>query len=192
MAGPGVLCRMADRWRGASGLAAEFLHWFSPRKWPSFRAGHTGCSRPMAGTVRPDGRILELISAPKVAKISCRTHEARDTIVKSRLTSPLQCGLRCDQPVYLIGRVKESAMQCPVCGRSMENVGPDPSQLPQWACRSSRCLNSIHHKDAKCPKCGKPPAEITDGGVGYTAFLCEDGHPFMTSPTPRSGGKASP
>jgi hypothetical protein len=70
--------------------------------------------------------------------------------------------------------------KCPECGRSMENVGADPNNPPDWQCQNSRCLSSVWHRDSRCPKCGKRPAEITDGGVGYTSFLCEDGHPFMT------------
>lgn len=73
-------------------------------------------------------------------------------------------------------------MNCPQCGRSMINVGPDPTQPPVWECKNSRCLGSVWHRDARCPKCDKPPAEITDGGVGFTSFLCEDGHPFTTTP----------
>jgi hypothetical protein len=72
--------------------------------------------------------------------------------------------------------------KCPECGRSMENVGADPSKPPDWQCKNSRCLYSVWHRDSRCPKCGKPPAEITDGGVGYTSFLCEEGHPFTTTP----------
>lgn len=78
--------------------------------------------------------------------------------------------------------VRRRATKCAECGRSMENVEPDPSLPPNWVCKNSRCLSSVWHRDSKCPKCGKPPVEITDGGVGYTSFLCEDGHPFTTTP----------
>jgi len=78
--------------------------------------------------------------------------------------------------------VRRRATKCAECGRSMENVESDPSLPPNWVCKNSRCLSSKWHRDSKCPKCGKPPVEITDGGVGYTSFLCEDGHPFTTTP----------
>lgn len=77
---------------------------------------------------------------------------------------------------------RKGPVKCSGCGRSMENVGADPNQPPEWTCENSRCLNSIWHRDSRCPKCGKPPAEITDGGVGFTSFLCEDGHRFTTTP----------
>lgn len=74
-------------------------------------------------------------------------------------------------------------MKCSLCGHSMENVEPDPSKAPQRECMNSRCLNSKWHKNTTCPKCGKRPAEITNGGTGFTEFLCEDGHRFTTVPT---------
>jgi hypothetical protein len=78
-------------------------------------------------------------------------------------------------------------MKCPECGRSLENVGADPSQPPVWACKNHRCLSSIWHRDTRCPECGKPPAEITGSGSGYTSFLCEDGHPFDFHEAMRKG-----
>jgi hypothetical protein len=80
-------------------------------------------------------------------------------------------------------RLEADKRKCPGCGRSMENVGTDPRQPPTWACTNSRCLRSIGHRSAKCPTCGKAPVEITDGGVGFTDFLCADGHRFTTTPT---------
>lgn len=79
---------------------------------------------------------------------------------------------------------KKHRGKCVGCGRSMENVGKDPKQPPVWVCKNSRCLRSVWHRDTKCSTCGKPPAEITDGGVGFTSFRCEDGHLFTTVPKP--------
>jgi hypothetical protein len=39
--GPRPAAALTDGWQGASDSAAEFLPWFSPGRWPSFRAGHT-------------------------------------------------------------------------------------------------------------------------------------------------------
>lgn len=72
--------------------------------------------------------------------------------------------------------------KCRGCGQSLVNVGTDPSQPPVWECRTSRCVKSVWHRDSKCPTCGKPPRERTNGGVGFTDFLCEDGHSFRTTP----------
>jgi hypothetical protein len=72
--------------------------------------------------------------------------------------------------------------KCPWCKKSMDNAGKDPAQPPVWECRNSRCLHSTWHRDSRCPQCNKRPSEITDGGVGFTSFRCEDGHSFTTTP----------
>ncbi len=75
-------------------------------------------------------------------------------------------------------------MNCPECGGSMENVGANPSQLPEWVCKNLHCLRSVYHRERKCPKCGKSPAEITLMGNNFTNFLCEDGHAVSTPNSP--------
>ncbi|MBA4067786.1 MAG: hypothetical protein C0501_29630 [Isosphaera sp.] len=71
--------------------------------------------------------------------------------------------------------------KCPECGRPTANVGDDPARPPVWECGNARCVRSRWHRDARCPTCGKRPSVVTDGGVNFTSFLCEDGHPFTTS-----------
>jgi hypothetical protein len=73
--------------------------------------------------------------------------------------------------------------KCPWCKKSMDNAGKDTAQPPVWECRNSRCLYSTWHRDSRCPQCNKRPSEITDGGVGFTSFRCEDGHSFTTMPS---------
>lgn len=88
-----------------------------------------------------------------------------------------------DEQVFHLSREgREGAKQirgkCLGCGESMVNVGDRPDEPPVWQCDNSRCLDSKWHCNVVCPKCGKRPAEITDGGCSYTDFLCEDGHHF--------------
>lgn len=71
--------------------------------------------------------------------------------------------------------------KCNLCGRSLENDGTDPTKQ-HLVCKNAKCLGSVWHQDTRCPICGQPPGEITDGGCGFTAFLCENGHRFTTTP----------
>lgn len=71
---------------------------------------------------------------------------------------------------------------CQRCGKSKENIETRQGQPPQWVCRHPRCLDSTFHRGVKCAHCGKRPGEIVSQGVGYTEFLCEDGHRFTERP----------
>jgi hypothetical protein len=62
--------------------------------------------------------------------------------------------------------------ECTICHAPMENVGGD------WACTDGGCLNSVRHRDSRCPTCGKPPAHITQQGTGFTNYICQGGHRF--------------
>jgi hypothetical protein len=81
--------------------------------------------------------------------------------------------LRAEQP-----KTPPTQLKCPICAYSRLNVEPDPSKPPALECRNPKCLGSSWHRDAKCDKCGKRPAEIGIQAVGFTTYLCEDGHPF--------------
>ncbi len=69
-------------------------------------------------------------------------------------------------------------MRCTDCGELLENAGDNPSEPPLWECRNHRCIRCVLYRDDRCPKCGKPPTEITSTGMAYTDFLCGDGHRF--------------
>ncbi|QDT88979.1 hypothetical protein Pan161_05980 [Gimesia algae] len=71
---------------------------------------------------------------------------------------------------------------CDECGETLINRQRDMSEPENWCCPNSRCIRSYHHEFATCDVCGGAPAVITNGGTGYTDFLCENGHKFMTRP----------
>jgi hypothetical protein len=95
------------------------------------------------------------------------------------------------QVFHLSGDGRELAKKlrgkCPWCKKSMDNAGKDPAEPPVWECRNPRCLHSTWHRDTRCSQCNKRPSEITDCGVGFTSFRCEDGHSFTT--TPKGGSR---
>lgn len=72
-------------------------------------------------------------------------------------------------------------MKCLSCGQSMVNTRTVIGEA-SFECRNSRCVKSVHHKDARCDTCDALPVERTNGGTGFTVFLCENGHSFTTTP----------
>jgi hypothetical protein len=72
---------------------------------------------------------------------------------------------------------------CQGCEDRMENVSQDPTKV-DWVCKNNRCLESIHHRDVRCPVCECRPAELVDIGCTFDSFQCRNGHLF----TKHAGG----
>jgi hypothetical protein len=63
---------------------------------------------------------------------------------------------------------------CLACESSLRNTNHDRRE-PDWVCTSIRCVQSIHHRDARCPVCGARPDEV----IYVYTLICENGHRFV-------------